>query len=163
MANPRRITKKSRVFFRPASAAGSGSWTEISGFAIEVTMMAKRTPIDTGGVSDYGTRQDKGDPDDSIKLGFFHSRDWSAFSELLMTELAADDPTELMFKTRGSVATSADEPYIRCKFMFLDSGNVGGPKNTPSKLDVTYKIEGVFQKSTTAGDPPADNTFADYV
>lgn len=164
MAQDRLIPKKSKIWYRPASAAEAGAWTEISGYGIEMTAMPKRDPIDVGGLSDYGGHREKGDPKDQLKISFFHSKLWSDFSALMATELAADGNTEFMWVTRGADAVSADNRCWRCKLKFTDLGNIGGAKNVPSKLDVTLDIEGVFQTSTSAAaTPPADNTFSDYV
>ncbi len=159
MAQPRLIPRKPKVFYRPASAGGAGAWTDISGFFKSMEIMAKREGIDTSGYGTVGKRTDKGDPADQVKLEAYHSRAWTEFSGLMATELAADDPTEFMVKYQGAVATSADNPYFKCSVMMLDFGSLGGAQNTPSMFSVTLDIEGQFSKSTTAGDPPADNTF----
>jgi hypothetical protein len=163
MAQARLIVRRPKVFYRPASAGGVGAWTDLSGFFKSVEMMAKREVIDTSGYGTLGKRIDKGDPADQVKLSAYHSRLWSEFSSLMATELNSDDATEWMVKYRGADATAADNPYFRWSTMMTDFGNLGGNQNTASMFDITLDIQGRFQISTTAGDPPADNTFTDYI
>jgi hypothetical protein len=160
VAQPRLISRKPRVFYRPAASGGAGAWTEISGFFNSFELMPKRGRIDSRGFGTVGARNDKGDPEHQVKLGVYHSRDWSELSALLVTELNADDATEFMWKARGSVATSADNPYRQVSVMLTSLGNLGGAQNTISRLEETFDIEGQILKSTTAGDPPADGTFS---
>ena len=158
-AQPRLIVRRPKVFYRPAASAGVGAWTELSGFFYTMEIMAKRDKIDSKGYGTVGSRNDKGDPTHQVKIGVYHSRTWSELSALLVTELNADDPTEFMVKFRGPTATSADNKYRMFSIMLTSLGNLGGAQNTISKLEETFDIEGQISASTTAGDPPADNTF----
>lgn len=163
MANEPLINRRPKVFTRGAAAAGSGAWTNRSANFYKFELSPMVTSIPTPNFTTLGGLTEKGDPDHSVAVGINHSRLYSELTGFLATEFAAEGDTEVMFKARGDVATSADNPYYRCKFKLTSMGKLGGAKNELSKLEESFKLEGQIERSVTAGDPPADNTFSTWV
>jgi len=163
MANEPLINRRPKVFYRPAASAGAGAWTDVSAHFYRFELMPKVASIATGAFTTVGNKSEKGDPDHDLSVGINHTRNWSEFSALLATEFNAEGDTEFMFKARGAVATSLDNPYFRCKIKLTSMGKIGGAKNDISRLEESFKTEGQIERSTTAGDPPADGTFSTYV
>lgn len=163
MANEPLINRKPKVFFRGAAAAGAGAWTNWSAHFYKFELSPKVTSIPTPNFTTFGMKSEKGDPDHDLAVGINHSRLYSELTTFLRTEFVAEGDTELMFKARGDVATSADNPYYRCKFKLTSMGKLGGGKNELSRLEESFKLEGQIEFSVTAGDPPADGTFSTWV
>lgn len=163
MANEPLINRRPKVFFRAAAAGGAGAWTDVSAHFYKFELSPKVASIATPNFTTVGNKSEKGDPDHDLAVGINHTRTWTDFSSLLAIEFAAEGNTEFMFKARGAVATSATNPYHRVQVKLTSLGKIGGAKNEISRLEETFKIEGLIQQSITAGDPPADGTFSDFV
>lgn len=163
MANEPLINRRPKVFYRPAASAGVGAWTDVSAHFYKFELAPKVASIPTGAFTTVGNKSEKGDPDHDLSVGINHTRAWTDFSSLLAVEFAAEGDTEFMFKARGAVATSGTNPYVRCKIKLTSLGKLGGAKNEISRIEESFKTEGQLEISTTAGDPPADGSFAVWV
>jgi hypothetical protein len=148
------------VIYRPlvwyASQFTPTVFVAIEGFVEKIDIHGKRGKIPVGGYGDIGSRNEKGDPENVADISMFHSRLWSAFSELMVTEYNGPDPTIFRVKYRGPTGVSADNPIFQFSTQLLDLGNMGGAKNTPSKITASLDIEGMVQRSIDG------TTFADY-
>lgn len=140
-----------------AAAAAPTVFTDISQYVKKITIKPKRGKVDVRGYGDTGPHNEKTDPEHQVDLEFFHSRAWSAFSELMVTELNADDDTTFRVKYRGPTPTGVDNKVFQFAVKFLDLGTIGGEKNTASMMTMTLDIEGVVQASTDG------TTFTDYM
>jgi hypothetical protein len=154
MAQERLVIRNPLVWMAPA--ATPTTFAACEGFVKKITIKPKRGKVDTKGYSDGGQRNEKLDAEHEAELEFFHSRAWSEFSALLVTELNADDPTGFRVKYRGAVAAGADNRVFQFKVQLTDLGSLGGEKNTASMASMTLPIEGKVQSSTDG------TTFTDY-
>lgn len=154
MAQERLIPRRPLVWM--AKAATPSTWDPIEGFVKDVSIKGKRGKIDSRGYSDGGAREEKLDPENEAMLKLFHSRTWSEFSDLMVTELNSDLPTGFRVKYRGQVATSAANPVFEFWFKWTEIGTIGGEVNTLSMADFTVPIEGMVKKSNDG------TTFTDY-
>lgn len=145
MAQERLITRRPLVWM--AAAAAPTVWTAREGFVEEISIKGMRGKLSSKGYSDVGSRDEKLDPENEATLKFFHSRAWSEFSELMVTELNSDLPTGLRVKYRGLVAVGVDNPIWEFWFKWCEIGSFGGPVNTLSKAEFTTPIEGMVKKS----------------
>jgi len=140
-----------------AAAAAPTVFTDISQYIKKITIKPKRGKVDVRGYGDTGPHNEKTDPEHQVDLDFFHSRAWSAFSDLMATELNADDNTIFRVRYRGTTAVGVDNPTFQFAVKFLDMGTIGGEKNTASMMTMSLDIEGMVQKSVDG------TTFTDYI
>lgn len=154
MAQERLIVRRPLVWW--AAAATPSTFVAVEGFVKKITIRGKRGKVDTKGYSDGGARNEKLDPEHEVELEFYHSRTWSEFSALLITELNSDDPTWFRVKYRGATAVSADNPIYEFKVQLTDIGSIGGEMNTASMASMTLPVEGMVRRSTDG------TTFTDY-
>lgn len=154
MAQERLIVRRPLVWY--AAAATPTTFVAIEGFVKKITIKPKRGKVDTKGYSDGGSRNEKLDPEHEVELSFYHSRTWSEWSALLVTELNSDDPTFFRVKYRGAVAPGTGNRVFQFKVQLTDIGSIGGEMNTASMADMTLPIEGMVQSSIDG------TTFTDY-
>lgn len=154
MADERMIPRKPLVWM--AKAATPTVWTAIEGYVKEIAIKGKRGKIDARGYSDGGAREEKLDPENEAMIKLFHSRAWSLFSALMVTELNAETSTGFRVKYRGTVATGVDNPIFEFWFKWTEIGTIGGEVNTLSMADFSVPIEGMVKISTDG------TTFTDY-
>lgn len=154
MAGERLIVKRPTVDMAPA--ATPTTFATIQVFVKSVTIRAKRGSVDTKGYADAGARTEKLDAEHEAVFSFYHSRDWAAFSALLVTELNSDDTTFFRVKYRGPTAPGTANRVFQFGVKITDIGSIGGELNTPSMADFTAPIEGAVQSSTDG------TTFTDY-
>lgn len=155
MAQERLIVRRPLVWMAPA--ATPTTFSAIEGFVKKITIKLKRGKVDTKGYSDGGARNEKLDPEHEVEIELYHSRTWSEFSALLITELNADDPTFFRVKYRGATAVGTANRIWQFKVQLTDLGSIGGEMNTASMASMTLPIEGMVQTSTDG------TTFTDYV
>jgi hypothetical protein len=154
MAQERLVVRRPLVWWAPA--ATPATFTAIEGFVKKITIKPKREKVEVKGYGDEGNRNEKTDQNHEVEIELYHSRTWSEFSDLLVTELNADDPTWFRVKYRGAVATGTGNRIFQFKIQLTDLGSIGGEKNTASMLSSTFPIEGKVQSSTDG------TTFTDY-
>ena len=146
MANEVLVVRKPLVWMAPA--ATPTTFAAIENFVKKITIKPKRGKIDVRNYATEGNKNEKGDPEHEVEIEFFHSRSYTDFTSLLITELNADDPTHFRVKYRGAVATSGTNGIWQFAVQFTDLGSLGGEKNTASMLSVTLPIEGKIKFST---------------
>jgi hypothetical protein len=134
------------VEYRAASAGGSGAFTNVSGNVKEVSLMPKRVRVDVGVFDTPGQSTEKGSSQSEVRFHFLHSADATVFTNILLTELAADGDTEFRFKMKDA-ATSAANPVYWVKIKLNDAGELGGARDTASGAQLTFPVEGIIQKS----------------
>lgn len=154
MAQERLIVRNPLVEW--ASSVAPTVFTEIAGFVKSIEIIGKRGTVDVKGYADTGGRLEKTDPENSVKMDLFHSRTWSEFSDLLVTELNGDDPTTFRVKYRGAVAVGTANRIFMFRIQLTDIGTIGGAKNVASMMSATFPTEGKVQSSIDG------TTFADY-
>ncbi len=154
MAQERLVPRLPLVWM--AAAAAPTVWNAIQGFVEEISIKGKRGTLDSRGYSDTGARLEKLDPENEAMIKLFHSRTWTEFSDLMVTELNSDLPTGFRVCYRGAVAISAANPVWEFWFKWVDIGTIGGPVNTLSKADFTTPVEGMVKRSTDG------TTFVNY-
>lgn len=154
MTGERLIVKRPTVEMAPA--ATPTTFATIQVFVKQIAIRPKRGKIDTRGYADTGARNEKLDAEHEAVLTFYHSRDWSAFSALLVTELNSDDTTFFRVKYRGPTAPGVTNRVFQFGVKITDLGSIGGEVNTASMAEMTLPIEGAVQSSTDG------TTFTDY-
>lgn len=143
--NPRLVIKTPLVWYAPA--ATPTVFASIEGFVKKITIKGKRNKVDVKGYASNGNQNQKTDPNHDVDLDFFHSRNWGDFSDLMVTEFNADDPTIFRVKYRGATAAGVNNRVFQFAVQFSDLGSLGGEQSTASMLTVTLPIEGVVQSS----------------
>lgn len=143
MANEKFVINKPVVEYQPAAG---GSFADISVWFDNIELKPMRVTTDVAAYGDAGAATEKAHRDHTVTFSCFHSKAWSDFSALLVTEFSADGGTVFRVKYQDATVT-ADNPQFRFTIKINSLGSIGGQRGSAAKLSETFKIEGYLEKS----------------
>lgn len=145
MAGEKLVIQDPEVLMLPSTLSDWASATNVSKFCKNVAPGPTRTEVDVAAYGDQGNATEKSVRAHECAFEFFHSRAYSEFSGLLVTELNSNNNTQFRVRWSGA-AVSADNPQFTFSVKVVKL-NFGGQRGAAAMISQTYKVQGLISVS----------------